>query len=70
MSKRNFRIVAFSLLFAGLGCMLASLLVTEESTKRILLGFTAAFYVAAALQIVIYKNRPKAFDDKINNNNG
>ena len=38
--------------------------------KMILLGLTATFYIAAALQIVIYKKRPKAFDDKINNNNG
>ena len=70
MRKKNFRIVAFSLLFAGLGAMIASLLVRQESTKMILLGLTATFYVAAALQIVIYKNRPKAFDDKINSNNG
>ena len=64
MNRRNFRIVTFSLLFAGLGMMIASLLVRSESTKTILLGLTAAFYIAAALQIVIYKNRPKAFDDK------
>jgi archaellum biogenesis protein FlaJ (TadC family) len=67
MSKRNFKIVTFSLLFAGLGFMIASLLVRLESTKTILLGITATFYVAAALQIVIYKNRPKAFDKKENN---
>ena len=67
MSKRNFRIVTFSLLFAGLGCMLGSLLVREESTKKILLGVTATFYVAAALQIIVYKNRPKVFDKKENN---
>lgn len=64
MGKRNFRIVTFSLLFAGLVAMIVSLLVRQESTKRILLSVTAAFYIAAALQIVIYKNRPKAFDDK------
>ena len=70
MSKKNFRLVTFSLLFAGLGCMIVSLLVRNDSTKMILLGLTATFYIAAALQIVIYKKRPKAFDDKINNNNG
>jgi hypothetical protein len=64
MGRRNFRIVTFSLLFAGLGLMIASLLVRSESTKTILLGLTAACYIAAALQIVIYKGRPKAFDDK------
>ena len=68
ITKRNFRIIAFSLLFAGLGCMIGSLLVNQESTKLILLGITAAFYIAAAIQIVIYKNRPKAFDDKSKNN--
>jgi hypothetical protein len=68
MSKRNFRIVTFSLLFAGLGCMLASLLFSQESTKRIFLGLTAVFYVAAALQIVIYKNRPNSFGPKENKN--
>ncbi len=67
MTKRNFRIVTFSLLFGGLGIMIASLLVKKESTKMILLGLTAAFYIAAALQIVVYKNRPKAFDDKKGN---
>jgi hypothetical protein len=70
MGKKNFRIVTFSLLFAGLGAMIVSLLVRKESTKTILLGLTAMFYVAAALQIVIYKNRPKAFDDKVKSNNG
>ena len=64
MNKRNFRIVTFSLLFAGLGFMIASLFVTNDSTKMILLGFTATFYVAAALQIVIYKKRPKSFGEK------
>jgi archaellum biogenesis protein FlaJ (TadC family) len=56
--------VTFSLLFAGLGAMIASLLVRQESTKMILLVVTAVFYVAAALQIMIYKYKPKAFDDK------
>ena len=64
MSKKNFRLVTFSLLFAGLGCMIVSLLVRKDSTKMILLGLTATLYIAAALQIVIYKKRPKAFDDK------
>jgi hypothetical protein len=64
MSKKNFRIVTFSLLFAGLGCMIVSLLVRQQSTKTILLSLTGAFYIAAALQIVIYKNKPKAFGEK------
>lgn len=64
MSKKNFRLVTFSLLFAGLGCMIASLFTDQESTKKILLSLTAALYIAAALQIVIYKNRPKSFGEK------
>jgi hypothetical protein len=64
MTKKNFRIVTFSLLFAGLGTMIASLFANQESTKTILLGMTAVFYVAAALQIVIYKNKPKSFGEK------
>lgn len=64
MSKRNFRIVTFSLLFAGLAAMVASLLVTADGTKTILLSVTGAFYLAAAIQIIIYRRRPKAFDDK------
>lgn len=64
MTKRNFRIVTFSLLFSGLGLMIASLFVNNETTKMILLALTATFYMAAALQIVIYKKRPKSFGDK------
>lgn len=64
MSRTNFRIVTFSLLFAGLGLMIASLFVNNESTKTVLLFLTAGFYIAAALQIVIYKNRPKSFGPK------
>ena len=64
MTKRNFRIVTFSLLFAGLAIMIASLFVNNESTKMILLGSTATLYLAAALQIIVYKKKPKAFGDK------
>jgi hypothetical protein len=64
MSKRNFRIVTFSLLFAGLGLMVASLLAREESTKTLLLSLTGMLYLAAAIQIIIYRKKPKAFDDK------
>jgi hypothetical protein len=64
MSKLNFRIVTFSLLFAGLAVMVASMLVAAESTKTILLSVTGGFYLAAAIQIIIYRRRPKAFDDK------
>jgi hypothetical protein len=64
MSKRNFRIVTFSLLFAGLGVMVAAMCAKEESTKTILLSLTGGFYLAAAIQIIIYRKKPKAFDDK------
>ncbi len=64
MSKLNFRIVTFSLLFAGLAVMVASMLVTAETTKTILLSLTGGFYLAAAIQIIVYRRRPKAFDDK------
>jgi len=56
--------VTFSLLFAGLGIMITSLFVNNESTKTILLALTGTLYMAAALQIVIYKKRPKSFGDK------
>jgi len=56
--------VTFSLLFAGLAIMITSLFVNNESTKMILLGLTATFYLAAALQIIVYKKKPKAFGDK------
>ncbi|HEV2479903.1 MAG TPA: hypothetical protein VGS79_09560 [Puia sp.] len=75
MTKRNFRIVTFSLLFAGLAIMITSLFVNNESTKTILMALTATLYMAAALQIVIYKKRPGAGGagssdrtDKKNNN--
>jgi hypothetical protein len=64
MSKRNFRIVVFSLLFAGLGCMVASMWAKEEHTKTILLSLTGVCDLGAAIQIIIYKMKPKAFDDK------
>ena len=64
MSKKNFRIVVFSLLFAGLAAMIASLVVKNESTKTILLSITGVFYLGAAIQIVIYRMKPKAFDDR------
>jgi hypothetical protein len=64
MSKRNFRIVTFSLLFAGLGLMVASMWAREESTKTLLLSLTGMLYLAAAIQIIIYRKKPKAFDDK------
>jgi hypothetical protein len=64
MQKRNFRIVVFSLLFAGLAVMISSLVVKNESTKTILLSITGVFYLAAAVQIIIYRMKPKAFDDK------
>jgi hypothetical protein len=51
-------------LFAGLAVMVASMLVKSESTKTILLSLTGGFYLAAAIQIIIYRRRPKAFDDK------
>ena len=64
MGKKNFRIVTFSLLFAGLGLMIVSLLVRDETTKTILLGLTGLFYIAAGIQIVIYKKRPNSFGEK------
>lgn len=64
MTKKNFRIVTFSLLFAGLAIMITSLFVNNESTKMILLGLTATLYLAAALQIIVYKKKPKAFGEK------
>lgn len=59
MRKRKFRIVTFSLLFAGLGIMIGSLFAKSERTETILLGLTAVLYLTAAINIVIYKSRPK-----------
>jgi hypothetical protein len=58
MTKIKFRIVTFSLLFAGLGFMVASMWAREESAKTILLSVTGVFYLAAAILIVIYRRRP------------
>jgi len=58
MSKRNFRIVTFSLLFAGLGIMVASMWAREEGTKTILLSVTGVLYLAAALLIIVYRKKP------------
>lgn len=64
MSRKYFRIVTFSLLFAGLAIMIGSIFVNGQTTKTIMLGLTAMFYLAAGIQIVIYKGKPKVFDDK------
>jgi len=40
------------------------MLVGAETSKRILLSLTGAFYLAAAIQIILYKSKPKLFDDK------
>jgi len=64
MSKRNFRIVVFSLLGAGLVLMVIGATVGSGSTRTILLSLTGTFYLAAAIQIVLYRTRPKLFDDK------
>ncbi|HXB95043.1 MAG TPA: hypothetical protein VNU70_07785 [Puia sp.] len=68
MRKKNFRIVVFSLLGAGLITMILSLLVEDENRKKVLLMITGGFYLAAAVQIVVYRMKPKAFDDKQKNN--
>jgi len=64
MGRKRFRIVTFSLLFAGLGTLIASMLVGAEASRRILLSLTGVFYLAAAIQIIIYRSKPKLFDDK------
>jgi hypothetical protein len=64
MSKRNFRVVVFSLLAAGLVLMAMGVIVGEGRTQTILLSLTGAFYLAAAIQIAIYRTRPKLFDEK------
>ena len=68
MRRKNFRIVVFSLLGAGLITMILSLLVADEGRKKVLLMITGGFYLAAAVQIVVYRMKPKAFDDKQKNN--
>ncbi|HVS95591.1 MAG TPA: hypothetical protein VHE54_03865 [Puia sp.] len=55
MKRKKFRIIVFSLLGAGLAAMIVSVNVTEERTKELLLGATGLLYLAAAVQIVIYK---------------
>jgi hypothetical protein len=58
MTKTTFRTVTFSLLFLGLGLMVASMWAKEEGTKTILLSATGVLYLAAALLIIIYRRRP------------
>jgi hypothetical protein len=58
MTKTKFRTVTFSLLFLGLGVMVASMWAKEEGTKTILLSVTGVLYLAAALLIITYKKRP------------
>lgn len=65
MSRTNFRILVFSLLGAGLITMIISIGMADEGRKKVLLIMTGGFYLAAAVQIVVYRTRPKAFDDKI-----
>jgi hypothetical protein len=55
VKRRKFRIIVFSLLGAGLAVMIASMYMRKESTKELLLGLTGLLYLAAAIQIVIYK---------------
>jgi hypothetical protein len=64
MSKRNFRIVVFSLLGAGLVFLVLGAVVDNGQTRTLLLSFTGVFYLAAAIQIVLYRTKPKLFDDK------
>jgi hypothetical protein len=58
MTKTTFRTVTFSLLFLGLGVMVASMWAKEERTKTILLSVTGVLYLAAALLIIVYRKRP------------
>jgi uncharacterized membrane protein len=58
MTKIKFRTVTFSLLFAGLGVMVASMWAKQESTKTILLSVTGVLYLAAALLIIVYRKKP------------
>lgn len=55
MRRAKFHIIVFSLLGAGLVVMILSMIVKEEGTKMLCLGITGLFYLAAAIQIVIYK---------------
>jgi hypothetical protein len=64
MSKRNFRIVVFSLLGAGLVFLVLGAVADNGQTRKILLSLTGTFYLAAAIQIVIYRTKPKLFDEK------
>lgn len=44
--------------------MAMGVIVGEGHTQTILLSLTGAFYLAAAIQIAIYRTRPKLFDEK------
>lgn len=68
MRRKNFRILVLSLLAAGLITMIISIMVEDEGRKKVLLIMTGGFYLAAAVQIVVYRMKPKAFDDKSKNN--
>ena len=59
MRKARFRIITFSLLFAGLGIMIGSMYAKEEKTKTIMLSVTGLFYLAAAVQIFVFRKKEK-----------
>lgn len=64
MSKKNFRIVVFCLLGNGLVLLVVGAAVRNVHAKTVLLSLTGGFFLAAALQIVIYRMKPQLFDDK------
>ena len=59
MRKTSYRIITFSLLFAGLGIMIGSMYAKDEKTKTIMLSLTGLFYLAAAVQIFVYRKKEK-----------
>jgi hypothetical protein len=69
MSTKFFRTVLFCLLADGLVLTVAGVFVSKVPMKAVLLTLAGAFYLAAAIQVVLYKIRPTLFDEKRWNKN-
>ena len=64
MQRTRFRIIVFCLLGAGLVVMIVSMFAVDAKTRDLLLSLTGGMYLAAAIQIVVFRTRPRLFNDK------
>jgi hypothetical protein len=64
MNRKRYLIVVNCLLVAGLAVGLTGAFVNDKTAQIILAILAATFFLSAAMQIIVYKSRPKAYDDK------